>query len=90
VTGGGLDVLQLSVQTTIIAGNTGSATSPDVNGAVTSASWNLIGITDGSSDWTTNDFLGNSAFKRRWLGRPQRSHGVKCPSRIKRTRPKSQ
>jgi hypothetical protein len=51
-----------AVLNTLIAGNTGSATSPDVNGAVASQGWNLIGISDGSSGWTTNDFLGNSRF----------------------------
>lgn len=50
----------LIVQSTIIAGNTGSATSPDVLGAVASQGWNLIGITDGSSGWMLNDLLGNA------------------------------
>ena len=59
---GGVNVLLLSVQSTIIAGNTGSATSPDVDGAVTSQGWNLIGITDGSSGWMLSDLLGNAMF----------------------------
>jgi hypothetical protein len=60
--GGGVESLLLSVQSTIVAGNTGSASSPDVRGAVESQGWNLIGITDGSSGWTTEDFLGHSSF----------------------------
>jgi hypothetical protein len=80
---GGVNVLQLSVQSTIIAGNTGSATSPDVKGAVTSQGWNLIGITDGSSGWTTNDFLGNSVVPISALLGPCQDNGgpvwTMCP-----------
>lgn len=80
---GGVNELLLSVQTTIIAGNTGSATSPDVDGAVTSQGWNLIGITDGSSGWTTNDFLGNSVFPLSALLGPCQDNGgpvwTMCP-----------
>ncbi len=59
--GGGLSALGTpTIHNSIIASNTGSTTSPDINGTVSSQGWNLIGITDGSSGWTANDFLGNS------------------------------
>jgi len=57
---GGVNVSTLELLNTIIARNTGATDSPDVIGMVTSLGWNLIGITDGSSGWTTNDFLGYS------------------------------
>ena len=59
--GGGVNALGApTIHNSIIAGNTGSATSPDVNDAIASQGWNLIGITDGSSGWMLNDLLGNA------------------------------
>jgi len=61
--GGGVNATGAStLHNSIVARNTNSTTSPDINGSVTSLGWNLIGITDGSSGWTTDDFLGNSSF----------------------------
>jgi hypothetical protein len=40
-----------------------------------SQGWNLIGITDGSSGWTTNDFLGNSTFPLNPLLSPCHNNG---------------
>ena len=57
---GGVNVFTLELLNTIIARNSGEI-SPDVIGVVTSMGWNLIGITDGSSGWTTNDFVGDSS-----------------------------
>jgi hypothetical protein len=59
---GGVNVFTLELLNTIIARNTGATDSPNVIGMVTSLGWNLIDITDGSSGWTTNDFLGDSSF----------------------------
>lgn len=56
---GGVNAVQLAVQSSIIAGNFGA---PDVYGGVTSLGWNLIGITDGSSGWDLSDVLGNAMF----------------------------
>jgi len=50
-----------SIHNSIVAGNTGSASSPDVSGTVTSQGWNLIGITNGSSGWTASDLKGSAA-----------------------------
>ena len=72
---GGINATNLDVLNTIIAGNTGSASSPDIAGAVSSQGWNLIGITDGSSGWTTNDFLGNSTFPLPALLSPCQDNG---------------
>jgi hypothetical protein len=60
----------------IIAGNPGAADNSDVAGTVTSRGWNLIGVTDGSSGWTTDDFLGNSTTPLlAWLGPCQDNGG---------------
>jgi serine/threonine protein kinase len=58
---GAFATTSLDVLNTIIAGNTGSGSNPEIMGTVTSRGWNLTGITDGSSGWTTDDFLGNSS-----------------------------
>ena len=46
---------------TIVAGNTASTASPDVDGTVASQGNNLIGATDGSSGWVSSDLTGTVA-----------------------------
>ena len=56
--GGGLfNAGTAKLSNTIIAGNNASP-GPDVDGAVLSQGYNLIGITDGSSGWVSKDLTG--------------------------------
>ena len=50
----------VSIANTIVAGDT-ATTGPDVDGTFASSGFNLIGETDGSSGWTSNDLKGTAA-----------------------------
>ncbi|HXJ58794.1 MAG TPA: choice-of-anchor Q domain-containing protein, partial [Verrucomicrobiae bacterium] len=63
------------IHNSIVASNTGSPTSPDINGLVTSLGWNLIGISDGSSGWMLNDLLGNAVSPLNPLLSPCQDNG---------------
>jgi hypothetical protein len=80
---GGVNASIFDVMNTLIAGNTGNSNSPDIAGMITSLGWNLVGITDGSNGWTTNDFLGNSTFPLNALLGPCQNNGgpvwTMCP-----------
>jgi Concanavalin A-like lectin/glucanases superfamily len=60
-TGGGIDNDSGTVKpaNSIIAGNTGGSSDPDVSGPITSLGHNLIGKTNGSTGWIATDLTGN-------------------------------
>ena len=76
--GGGIYWLQgppINVGSTILAGNAGPS---DVNGAFTSAGWNLVGKSDGSSGFThgvNHDLVGTAAAPLAANLKPLQSNG---------------
>jgi predicted outer membrane repeat protein len=52
---------ELRLLNTLVARNTGTSGSPDVNGSITSMGHNLIGATDGSTGWVPSDLTGTAA-----------------------------
>lgn len=63
--GGGLrrDAGTISLVSTLLGGNyawSPSGTGPDVAGTVSSAGFNLVGVTNGSVGWVSSDLRGNS------------------------------
>lgn len=61
--GGGIyDSVAATVRNTIVASNSVTGLGPDCFGTVSSAGFNLIGRTNGSSGWTATDQLGNTGL----------------------------
>ena len=90
--GGGIWWLQgpnVSVGSSIVAGNLGAS---DVNGAFTSAGWNLVGKSDGSTGFTNgvnHDLVGTAALPRSANlaplganGGPGETHALLFPSPV--------